>query len=215
MSILGTRVLRTEDPRLLTHGGTYLDDVDVPGAAHLVYVRSPFAHARITATGTEAAKAAPGVVAVLTAADLDIAPAAPGFGSHPSMVRSHLARDVVRFTGEAVAMVIAETRAQAVDAAELVTVDYDPLPAVVDPEAAASEGATLLYAEAGSNVIAEFSVGDVEAELAACDVVVEQRLVNQRISASPLETRGAAASWSEDGRLTFWVSTQGAHPVRN
>jgi carbon-monoxide dehydrogenase large subunit len=212
MSILGTRVLRTEDPRLLTRGGTYLDDLDLPNAAHIVYVRSPRAHARIRGIETSLAAAADGVVAVVTAPDVDISPAPPGLGGSPAMARPWLARDTVRFAGEAVAIVVAETRTQAVDAAELVQVDYDPLPVVVDPEAALHD-ATLLFPEAGTNLVDEFTVGNVDDALARCEIVVEQRIVNQRMSASPLETRGAAASWS-DGRLTFRVSTQGVHPVR-
>src|SRR5579864_3682451 len=129
MSILGNRVLRIEDPRLLTRGGTYLDDVAVPGAAHVVYVRSPLAHGRITAIDTSEAVAAPGVIAVLTGADLDVGPMPPGFGglppseAGPGMGRHLLATGRVRFMGEAVAAVVAQTRAQAVDAAELVVVD--------------------------------------------------------------------------------------------
>jgi carbon-monoxide dehydrogenase large subunit len=212
MSILGTRVLRTEDSRLLTRGGTYLDDLELPDAAHIVYVRSPVAHARIRGIETSLAAAADGVVAVLTAQDIDLSPAPPGFVGSPAMARPRLARDTVRFAGEAVAIVVAETRTQAVDAAELVQVDYDRLPVVIDPEAALDD-ATLLFPEAGTNLVDEFTVGDVDDALARCEVVVEQRIVNQRVSASPLETRGAAASWS-DGRLTFRVSTQGVHPVR-
>ena len=212
MSILGTRVLRTEDPRLLTCGGTYLDDIELPDAAHIVYVRSPALTHASGGSKRLTAAAASGVLAVLTAADVDIPPAPPGLGGHPAMARPWLARDTVRFSGEAVAIVVAETRTQAVDAAELVQVDYVPLPAVVDPEAALDD-ATLLFPEAGTNLVDEFTVGDVADALARCEVVVEQRIVNQRVSASPLETRGAAASWS-DGHLTFQVSTQGVHPVR-
>jgi aerobic carbon-monoxide dehydrogenase large subunit len=220
MSILGNRVLRIEDPRLLTRGGTYLDDVALPGAAHVVYVRSPLAHGRITAIDTSEAAKAPGVIAVLTGADLDVAPMAPGFGglppseAGPGMGRPLLATGKVRFMGEAVAAVVAQTRAQAVDAAELVVVDYDPLPAVVGPEQAL-ESETRLYDETSTNLIHEFSVGDVDDALARCEVVVRQRIVNQRISAAPMETRGAAAAVGDDGRLTMWLSTQGPHGARD
>jgi CO/xanthine dehydrogenase Mo-binding subunit len=176
----------------------------LPDAAHIVYVRSPRAHARIRGIETSQAAAAGGVLAVLTAADVDISPAPPGLGGHPAMARPWLARDTVRFAGEAVAIVVAETRTQAVDAAELVQVDYDPLPAVVDPEAALDD-ATLLFPEAGTNLVDEFTVGDVDDALARCEVVVEQRIVNQRVSASPLETRGAAASWSDGHHIKHWA----------
>ncbi|HEY6379903.1 MAG TPA: xanthine dehydrogenase family protein molybdopterin-binding subunit [Candidatus Dormibacteraeota bacterium] len=213
MSILGHRVLRVEDPRLLTQGGTYLDDLELANAAHVAYVRSPMAHARITAIDTAAAEQAPGVIAVFTAADVDVAPRPAEFGANPAMARPLLAMDTVRFVGEAVAMVVAERRAQAFDAAELVTVEYEPLHALVDPEAALA-GGVLLFPDAGTNLVGEFSVGDLDGALDGCEVVVEQRIVNQRVSAAPLETRGAAALWSDEGRLTYWISTQGPHSVR-
>jgi aerobic carbon-monoxide dehydrogenase large subunit len=212
MSILGNRVLRVEDPRLLTAGGTYLDDLPLDGAAHAVYVRSPIAHAVIRGIDTAAARAMPGVVIVLTAADLDLDDMPPEAGGPAAMARPFLARERVNFAGEAVAMVVAETRAQAVDAVELVEVDYDPLPVVIDPERAA-EGAPFVHEAAGTNLVR--SVGDIDDSiLDGCEVVVRQRVVNSRVAASPLETRGAAARWS-GGALTYWISTQGVHEVRD
>src|SRR5690242_6403223 len=120
MSILGNRVLRVEDPRLLTAGGTYLDDVPIDGALHAVYVRSPIAHARIRSIDVSAARAMPGVAAVLTAADLDLEDLAPEAGGPEAMARPVLPRDRVNYAGEAVAMVLANTRAEAADAAEMV-----------------------------------------------------------------------------------------------
>jgi carbon-monoxide dehydrogenase large subunit len=213
MSILGNRVLRIEDPRLLTAGGTYMDDLPLEGAAHLVYVRSPIAHARIREIEVGAALAMPGVVGVLTAADV-AAPDQPPVGGGPeAMARPLLAREQVCFAGEAVALVVAETRAQAVDAAELVAVDYEPLPVVIDPERAAA-GAPFVHELAQTNV--SRSLGDADTStLDGCEVVVEQRIVNNRVAAAPLETRGAAARWSDDGGLTYWISTQGVHLVRS
>lgn len=132
MSVLGTRVVRTEDPRLLTDGATYVDDLRVPelaGAAFVTYVRSPLAHARITGIDVSAAAEAPGVLAVFTARDLD--DLAPPPEDNP-MAEPVLAVDVVRYVGEPVAMVVTETRAQGEDAVELVAVDYEPLDAVVN-----------------------------------------------------------------------------------
>ena len=213
MSILGNRVLRIEDPRLLTRGGTYLDDVPIEGCVQAVYARSPIAHARVRSIDTAAARAMPGVLAVLIAADLDLPDFPADAGGPPPMARPMLPRDRVNFAGEAVALVVADTRVHAVDAAELVEVDYDPLPVVVDPERAA-EGAPYVHDEAGTNQVR--IVADVdESVLDGCEVVVRQRIVNSRVAASPLETRGAAARWEDDGRLTFWISTQGVHTVRD
>ena len=214
MSILGNRVQRVEDPELLTGAGDYVDDVTLPaGAAHVVYVRSPLAYARIEGIDTSEAVGAPGVLAVVAAADLDLADLEPEMMFlNPAMKRPLLARDVVRFVGEAVAAVVAETRAQAVDAAELVVVDYDPLDPVVDPEQAREHGTTV-FPEATSPLAMEIP-GDLVADFDDCEVVVEQRIVNQRVSAAPIEAR-AAAGWWEDGRLIMWSSCQGAHPVRD
>jgi len=162
MSILGTRVVRTEDPRLLTKGGTYVDDMRLPGMARVTFVRSPVAHAMITGVDTSAALAAPGVVAALTAADLtDLGPPPPDDGSAPNeaaplplggpWAEPLLAVDRVRYVGEPVAMVITDDRYQGEDAAELVSVDYDALPAVVGYDAAL-EGSTLLFPAAETNV---------------------------------------------------------------
>ncbi|HEV7678136.1 MAG TPA: xanthine dehydrogenase family protein molybdopterin-binding subunit [Candidatus Dormibacteraeota bacterium] len=213
MSILGNRVLRIEDPRLLTEGGTYMDDVPLEGAAHLVYVRSPMAHAAIRGIDTGEARAMPGVIAVLTGADFELPSDPPMGGGDEAMSRPTLARHQVCFAGQSVAIVVAQTRAQAVDAAEMVMLDYDHLPAVVDPEAAA-EGAPYVHEAAGTNIVREFGELD-PAIFEGCEVVVSQRVVNNRVIASSLETRGAMATWSEDGKLTYWLSTQGVHDARN
>ena len=215
MSILGNRVLRTEDPAFLTKGGTYVDDVVLPGApAHVVYVRSTMASARLLEVDTSEAAAMPGVLAVWTIDDVDIADQAPSMGFlNQQMLRPLLARDVVRFVGEPIAAVVAETRSQATDAAELVIVDYDPLDAVVDPVAALAP-AQPLFPDADSQGVMSIPAGGMTADFSDCEVVVEQRIVNQKVAPCPIEPRSAAAYWDEDGRLVVYSSNQGAHPIR-
>jgi aerobic carbon-monoxide dehydrogenase large subunit len=213
MSIMGTRVLRTEDPRLLTEGGVYVDDLRVPelaGAVFATFVRSPVAHALITGIDTSAARELTGVVAVLTAADADGLPPA---SRHP-MAEPLLAAGRVRYVGEPVALVLTEDRYAGEDAAELVSVDYDPLPPVVDVRAALAED-VLLFPPAGTNVRKTETTGNCDdASLSGCDVVISREIVNQRVAAVPLEVRSAAARWA-DGRLTVWSSTQNAQIARD
>ncbi|SHK27787.1 carbon-monoxide dehydrogenase large subunit [Pseudonocardia thermophila] len=216
-SILGTSVRRVEDRDLLTGASTFVGNLQLPDVAHLVFVRSPFAHAVITGIDTSAAAAAPGVLGVFTAADLNL-PAHHGLMVvNESMPRPPLATDRVRFVGEAVAVVAAETLAAAVDAAELVEVDYDPLDAVVDPEAALAPDAPLQFPEHGSNVVAGERASDdvAEAVLAGADVVVRARMVNQRVAVVPMEGNAIAVDPVTDGRLTIWVSTQMPHLFRD
>ena len=218
MSILGTRVIRSEDPRFLTTGGVYTDDMRLPGACHVHFVRSAVAHARIRSVDVSAALEAPGVIAAFTGADLaDLPVAAPPMAGliNAQMGQRLLAADVVRYVGEPLAVVVTEDRYQGEDAADLVDVDYDVLPPVVDmTEAAASE--TVLFPAAGSNIAATF--GDA-ANLAAdlfdgCEVVVSRTIVNQRVAPAPMETRAAVAAWGADGRLTAWIPNQGAQGTR-
>jgi carbon-monoxide dehydrogenase large subunit len=214
MSILGHPVLRREDPRFLTAGGTYVEDLALPGCAAVAYVRSPLAHGRITRVDADAARSAPGVLAVVTGSELaDFPPYPPIVPAYPAaMARPFLAADVVRFVGEPVAVVVAETRAQAFDAVDLVEVDYDPLPALVDPEASLTDD-LVLFPEAGTNTVLRAGTKE-RADFSACEVVVSQRMVNQRIAGSPIEGRAGAALWTEDGRLTHYSSCQGAHPAQ-
>ena len=219
MSILGTRVVRTEDPLFLTKGATYTDDlVDdrLAGALHATFVRSQIAHGRVLSVDTEDAMQAPGVVAVITSADLaDLEPLKPAFSSVPKeMLRPWLAGDTVRFVGDPVAIVLTEQRYQGEDAAELVAVDIEAYPAVVRLEDAAS-GRTLLFPDAGTNVAATFGDPRPEDLFEGCEVVVTQALLNQRVAPVPLETRAAAAAWGQDGRVTIWCSTQAAQQVRD
>jgi aerobic carbon-monoxide dehydrogenase large subunit len=213
MSIMGTRVLRTEDPRLLTEGGVYVDDLRLPelaGAAFATFVRSPVAHALITGIDASAARELPGVVAVLTAADAEGLPPA---SRHP-MAEPLLAAGRVRYAGEPVALVLTEDRYAGADAAELVSVDYDPLPPVVDVRAALAEE-VLLFPPAGTNIRKTETTGNCDdASFSGCDVVISREIVNQRVAAVPLEVRSAAARWA-DGRLTVWSSTQNAQIARD
>ncbi|HEY2689362.1 MAG TPA: xanthine dehydrogenase family protein molybdopterin-binding subunit [Streptosporangiaceae bacterium] len=215
MSILGTRVLRTEDPRFLTTGGVYTEDVvdeRLTGACHVFFVRSPVAHARIQAIDVTAARAAPGVVGVYTGADLgSLPPIKPSAMFNAQMTRPVLATDKVRHVGDPVAIVVTEEPYQGEDAVELVDVDYDVLPAVIDL-ADAEAGKVLLYEDAGTNIAANF--GDASALdehlFDECEVVTTRTIMNQRVAPAPMETRAAAAVWGEDGRLTAWIPNQGA-----
>jgi carbon-monoxide dehydrogenase large subunit len=218
MSILGTRVVRTEDPLFLTRGAVYTDDLRderLTGALHATFVRSQVAHGRLLSVDTSAALEAPGVVAVVTAADvtdLEPIPAGPPFVNQ-AMTRPWLASEVVRFVGDPIAVVLTEERYQGEDAAELVSVDVDPLPAVVTTADAARDE-TLLFPEAGTNVVASFGEPAPPDFFDGCEVVVTQPLVNQRVAPVPLETRAAAAAWGEDGRVTIWCSNQGAQQAK-
>ncbi|HZQ85471.1 MAG TPA: xanthine dehydrogenase family protein molybdopterin-binding subunit, partial [Acidimicrobiales bacterium] len=206
-------VMRTEDPKFLTVGGRYLDDLEIPGAAYVTYVRSTMAHARLTAVDAGEAAGAPGVVAVFTGADVDLEPLAPAIVMLNQAVRTpFLARDTVRYVGEPIVAIVSETRAQGMDAAELVFVDYEPLPAVVDMEAALTDE-TVLHAEAGTNLILDMQFGRSDDLFDGCDVVVTQRILNQRVAPCPMEVRAAAATW-EDGRLVHYACTQMPHGVK-
>jgi aerobic carbon-monoxide dehydrogenase large subunit len=224
MSIMGTRVLRTEDPEFLTRGATYTDDLTderLSGALHLTLVRSPVAHARITGVDVEGARGASGVVDVLTGADLDLAPVKLFAMAPDGMAWSWLATDKVRFVGDPVAAVLTEEQYQGQDAADLVEVDYDPLPAVVGVREAATDE-VLLFEGVGTNTARRYGFDDAVDEhlFDGCDVVVTREIVNQRLAAVPLETRAASAVWGPgpdggDERVTLWCSTQNAQQARD
>ncbi|HWG72678.1 MAG TPA: xanthine dehydrogenase family protein molybdopterin-binding subunit [Acidimicrobiales bacterium] len=218
MSILGNRVLRVEDPKFLTSGGTYTDDLHLEGALWVTYVRSTVAHARIVVLDVEEARAQAGVVAIFTRADIDLAPVVGMPGMTPeAMARPFLADGVVRFVGEAVAVILTEQRYQGPDAAEAVFVDYEPLPVVVEVDHAVRED-VLLFPDVGTNVA--FTIPDTGGGEAAgglfggCEVVVRRTVVNQRVAPAPLEVRAAAAKW-DDGRLVMWLSNQAPHAARD
>jgi carbon-monoxide dehydrogenase large subunit len=214
-SILGNPVRRLEDPRILLGGARYVADLELPGALTATFVRSTMAHARLVGIDTESAAKMPGVVGVYTAEDLGL-PDIPAFAmAPPAMARAPLAKGTVRFVGEPVAVVVAETAEQAVDAAGEVVVDYDPLPAVADAEAALADGAPLLYPDHGSNLAVEFDFGRVPDVFDGADTVVSGRIRNQRLAPVPLEVNAAAAVPGDDDGLTLWVSNQHPFGVRD
>jgi carbon-monoxide dehydrogenase large subunit len=213
MSILGHRVLRREDPALLTGGGTYVDDVASTGAAHVVYVRSTVAHGRIVDIDTSEAETAPGVLAVVTGADVELGPLVPMAMVNQQMTRPLLAVDTVRFVGEPLVAVVADTRQAAADAIEAVIIEIEPLEPLADPERALAPDAPLLFAGADTNEAMTMEAPADESAFAGCDVVVTTRTVNQRVAPAPIEARSALAWWDDD-RLTLEIGCQGPHPVR-
>ena len=214
MSILGTRVVRIEDPRFLTGEGTYIANLPMPGALHLTFVRSSMAHARITGIDASEALSMPGIRTVWTAADIDIAPAGPANGMmNQAMLFPYLAKDTVRFVGDLVAIVVSEDKTSGIDAAETVIVDYDPLPVVLDMDDSFSNK-VLLHPDAETNVVLTFAARSNDDIFADCDVVVDLVIENQRVAPAPMEVRSCVATW--DGtRLTQWACSQGAHGARD
>src|SRR3954449_11056496 len=208
MSILGNRVKRTEDPRFITGTATFGDDIQIPNALHATFIRSYSAHARVVSVDTGAVGEIPGALA-FTAEDLDVAPMAAGFpGIDEDMKRPVIAGDVVRHAGEIVAVVLTEQRLQGPDAAELVQVELEDLPATADPAVALTDE-TLLFPDAGTNVCARFPVENPDPNLFdGCDVVASFTLHSQRLASCPMECRFTAARVEPDGRLSCWLSTQ-------
>jgi len=208
---VGQRILRKEDPRFLTGEARYVENLELEGALHVVFVRSPFPSARINEIDTSMVEGA----RVLTAADVDLKPLEPHFpGIDSRMARPPVAGDVVRFAGEIVAIVLGDSQADAFDAAELVLVDYEPLPAVVDP-AAALAGEPYLFPELGTNVCAHIEVGNDGDIFEGCEVVARGRVVSQRMAPAPMEPRSSAAVQGDDGRLHVWLATQTPHQDRD
>jgi carbon-monoxide dehydrogenase large subunit len=215
VSILGNAVVRLEDPRFLTGGGRFVDDIPVARAAHASFVRSELPHALITDIDTSAAATVPGVLGVFTAADLGVPrrTVANLFPSFPAaMERPLLAWERVRYVGEPIAVVVAESRAAATDAASAVLVDYEPLDAVVDPATASADG-IVLFADHGTNVVVRMASPGT-ADFSSCDVVVELDIDIARMSGAPMEAR-AGIAWWEGERLVHHSSCQGAHPARD
>ncbi|MFZ4721040.1 MAG: xanthine dehydrogenase family protein molybdopterin-binding subunit [Ilumatobacteraceae bacterium] len=210
-SILGTRVTRTEDPELLLGEARYVADLELEGALHAVFVRSELAHAHIAGVDTADAAGMPGVVAVLTADDLALRAYHGMAKVHDHFARPPLAVGTVRFVGEAIAVVLADTAVHARDAADAVVVDYEPLPVVVDPEVALADGSPVLFPEHGDN-IAVSTTDEVQPGIFGdADLVVRGRYVNQRIAVAPMEPHGCAATVDEHGRLVVYGSTQMPH----
>ncbi|HEX4687923.1 MAG TPA: molybdopterin cofactor-binding domain-containing protein, partial [Nocardioides sp.] len=213
-SILGTQVRRVEDEELLLGQGTFVDNIDVGDVAHAVFVRSPFAHAVISGIDTADALAADGVLAVYTADDLGRDGLASFANVNRQAPRAALAVDKARYVGDPVALVIARTRAQAVDAAELVDVDYDDLPVVTDVEAALADGAPLQFEAVGSNIATFRASRDSSDVLDGADHVARVRMVNQRIAVAPIEGNAILVRPTEEG-IEAWVSTQHPHMAKD
>jgi carbon-monoxide dehydrogenase large subunit len=217
-------VRRIEDPDLLTGAARFVDDLPADAALHVAFVRSAVPHGRITGIDAAEARAMPGVVEVLTAEDLDL-PDRHDIDEIPeAMARPVLARHLVRFAGEPVAVVVAESRDEALDAAEAVFVELDPMPAVSDVLRAAKAGSPLLFPEHGTNVALRWSgpgepqvverEPDVPGPMDGADVVVRARFVNQRVAPVPMETNGIVAVPRGEAGLFAWVPSQSAFTVR-
>ncbi len=216
--IIGASLKRKEDPRLLTGRGRYVDDLRLPGMLHATIVRSPHGHARIRGTDTSAARALPGVELVATAADLgDVRSIPIRLGPKPSLapfLQPPLARQRVRYVGEPVALVIASDRYVAEDAADLVVVDYETLPAVTTAEQALNSTVPVLHEGVAGNLAdrLEAVVGEPEQALARAEIRIRQRFSVQRHTGMPLETRGLVAFYDAEGEsLTVWGPTKVPH----
>ena len=221
--IFGSGIRRREDPRLITGQASYTDDIKLPHMAHVAILRSPHAHARITNIDTSAAAESPGVVAVYTGTDTDsVLNPIPCAWIVPdtdtkAVAYPAMASEIVRYVGEAVAVVVAEDRYQAEDALELITVDYEPLPVVVNPEAAMQAGAPQLHDDAPSNQAFHWVAagGDTDAAFESAEVTVKDTIIQQRLIPNAMEPRSAVASYmSSMGELTLWNTTQNPHIAR-
>jgi carbon-monoxide dehydrogenase large subunit len=225
VDVLGTPVVRREDQRFITGAGRYLDDIKLPGMAYMAILRSPYAHARILSIDTSAAKAMPGVVAIFTGADIPYNPlpmawpagGSAGIQNNVNTPRA-LATEDVKWTGEGVAAVVADTPEQAADALEAILVEWESLPTVVDAEKSTQTGAPQLHENAPNNVVFTWTVGDkdgTDKAIEQAEVVVRQRIVNQRLIPNPIETRGDIG-WYNPGtdEYTIWMSSQTPHIQR-
>ena len=221
--LFGSGIRRREDPRLITGQASYTDDIKLTGMVHAAILRSPHAHARIRSIDTGAARQAPGVLAVYTGADtegvLNPMPCAWVIPDSDVKVVAYppIAKDIVRYVGDAVAVVVAEDRYQAEDALELINVDYEPLPAVVNPEAALQPGAPQLHEDAPNNQAFHWVAagGDTDAAFADAEVVVKDKILQQRLIPNAMEPRSAIASYmSSMGELTIWNTSQNPHIAR-
>lgn len=225
---IGKRVVRNEDPRLLTGQAQFVDDVEIPGMLHAAFLRSDYAHARLLSLDVSAARQHPGVVAVFTAEDMgvDWIPGPPLVSPPPtakdvifnSRRQVPLVKDTVRHAGEAIAVVIAESRYIAEDAVEDILVEFEPLEAVVDLEKALETNSVLVHDDLESNLAAQMfqQKGDYEAARQQADVVIQRRIVIERGAAAAMENRGIVAHWEEKSqRLTIWDTTQAPIPIRN
>jgi carbon-monoxide dehydrogenase large subunit len=220
---VGRSLKRVEDPRLVQGIATYVDDMTLPGMLHAAFLRSPHAHAKINAIRTDAAARSEGIVGVFTGADLNAKcgtiPCAAPMPDQKMVKQTPLAGERVYFVGHPVAVVVAKDRTAARDALDLIDVDYEPVPAVTDPEKALRPGAALAHPELGTNLSFTWSVAtanvDIDALFKKADRVVTRRMVHPRLTPMPIEPRGCIASHhAGEGTLTLWTSTQVPHLVR-
>jgi carbon-monoxide dehydrogenase large subunit len=228
--LVGERVKRREDPRLIQGRGTYVDDIKIVGMQHLAFKRSDIAHGRIRSIDVSAARAMDGVEAVFTGAEIaELLGPMPIGTPFPSPPHRAVANDVVRYAGEPVAVVVASNRYTARDAADAIVVDIEPLPAVIDPELAMTGKPTVIHADfannlavalvpSGTGVSADLSTVDnsaIDAAFAKAEVVVSQRMMNQRLVPNAMEPRGVVAHFEPGkGTMTIWSSTQNPHILR-
>ena len=226
---IGQPVRRVEDRRFLTGHGAYVDDLTLPRQAYVVMLRSPHAHARIRKIDTAATASAPGVVAVLTGEDV----ADDGLGTIPCLIpvtyrdgstapmpaRPAIVRERVRHVGDTVAMVVAESLGAARDAAELIDVDYEPLPAAIDTEHALDQGQPNVWDDAPGNLAFDWAIGDgaaVDRALATARHRIALEIVNNRIVVNSMEPRGAIGAYDPgEDAYTLWSATQGSHFLRS
>ncbi len=221
--VFSSGIRRREDPRLITGRASYTDDIKLPGMAHAAILRSPYAHAAIKSVGTGGAASQPGVIAVYTGADtakaLNPIPCAWLIPNSDLKTPAHLAiaTDRVRYVGDAVAVVVAETRYQAEDALEHIAVAYEPMDAVVSPKGAAQDGAPQLHDDVPNNIAFTWAMagGDTDAAFSEADVTVSDTITLQRLIANPMEPRSAIAQWvAATGELTLWNTSQNPHIAR-
>ncbi len=229
-NMIGQRIKRREDPRLIEGKSTYVDDIKINGMLHLAFKRSDIPHGRIISIDTSAAAAMPGVELIMTGADIaKILPPMPIGTPFPSPDHHAIAPDIVRYVGEPVAVVVASDRYLARDAAEAIVVTIDPFPAVVDPEKAMADGSAILHSAFPNNLAVAYVPGGtgfdpvagtvdnsaVDAAFANAEVVISQRMLNHRLAPTPMEPRGVVAHY-EPGKdsMTMWSSTQNPHIVK-
>ena len=227
MNYVGQPVKRFEDPKLITGRGAFVDDIKLPDMLHAAVLRSPYAHARIRSIDLSAARSLPGVIAILTGADIaGVLPDIPtrAMTGERAVDELHppehplLAKDKACYVGQAVAVVVAQDAAVARDAIEGIAIDYEPLAPVLDPELAVQSQAAVIHEALGTNVAMRVRqrAGNVEAAFAQADRVIRQRYVVPRLAPAPMETRGVVAHYQpQENLLTVWNSTQAAQRVKH